>query len=125
MNPVETYIYKQEGNQQQIMTFFHDIFVNQYKLSANIKWNIPTYFGTTWVAYLNPDKKTNGVHVCFMRGNELSEKHVIVKSEGRKMVKSILITSIETIPYEALIKCIEEAVLLDKTVKFKAPNSKK
>ncbi len=125
MNPVETYIYEQNEKKQQILTFFHDLFINKYGLTANIKWKIPTYYGKAWVAYLNPDKKTDGIHICFVRGNELSEKHSILKTEGRKMVKSIYIDSVEKIPYEKLINCIEEAVTLDQTVKYKAPNSKK
>ena len=121
MNPVENYIFELENPQREIMTLFHDLFVNQYELTANIKWKVPTYFGNTWVFYMNPDKKSNGVHLCFMRGNELSEKHRIIKSEGRKMVKSILITSVEEIPYEELTACFDEAVKLDKEVKFVAP----
>ncbi|WP_010182727.1 DUF1801 domain-containing protein [Aquimarina agarilytica] len=125
MNPVETYIFEQSENKQQILTFFHDLFVNQYGLTANIKWKIPTYYGKTWVTYLNPDKKKDGIHVCFVRGNELSEKHSILKAEGRKMVKSMYVDSLDKIPYEQFIDCIKEAITLDKTVKYKAPNSKK
>ncbi len=125
MNPVETYIYKQSENKQQILTFFHDLFVNQYRLTAHLKWKIPAYYGKTWVTYLNPDKKKDGIHICFVRGNELSEKHSILKTEGRKMVKSIYIDKLDKIPYKQFIDCIEEAVTLDQTVKYKAPNSKK
>ncbi|WP_010522568.1 DUF1801 domain-containing protein [Aquimarina agarivorans] len=125
MNPVEDYIHTQSEITQKILTFMHDILINTYSLKAAIKWKIPTYFGISSVVYLNPDKKLEGVHVCFMRGNELSEKHSILKSNGRKMVKSVYVDSIENLPYKSLINCIDEAIILDKTVKYKAPNSKK
>jgi len=118
MNPVESYIFNQSEKEREIFTFFHGLFVNKYELDGFIKWKIPTYFGKTWIFYLNPDKK-NGVHLSFMRGNELSNSKGILNSMGRKMVLSYHITNLEDIPYEALIESIEEAINLDKTVAFK------
>lgn len=123
MNPVESYIFEQEENKRAILTLFHDLFVNTYKLTAAIKWKVPTYFGKTWVFYLNPDKK-KGIHLCFMRGRELANTSGILNFKGRKMVLSYHVTTIEDIPYEALIESIEEAVLLDKTVPFKVKKKK-
>jgi len=118
MNPVESYIFEQNENERSILTFFHDLFINTYSLTGAIKWKVPTYFGKTWVFYLNPDKK-GGIHLCFMRGRELSNESGILESKGRKMVLSYHIKNIEEIPYRALIESIEEAVRLDKTVPFK------
>lgn len=118
MNPVESYIYERIENEREILTFFHDLFINTYDLKAAIKWKVPTYFGASWVFYLNPDKK-GGIHLCFMRGRELSNIGGILKSEGRKMVTSHNIKKLDDIPYKLLIENIEEAIHLDKTVPFK------
>ena len=119
MNPVENYIYKQNAERREVFIFFHELLTHQFQLIPHIKWSVPMYKGKAWVIYLNPDKKSNGVHVCFLRGNELSNKNNILNAKGRKLVSSILVETIDTIPYKLLLECIEEAVELDKNVTFK------
>lgn len=123
MNPVESFIFERSEKEREILSFFHDLFVNTYDLKGALKWKVPTYFGVTWTFYLNPDKK-GGIHLCFMRGRELSNIGGILKSEGRKMVTSFNIKNLENIPYELLIQNIEEAILLDQTVPFKVQKKK-
>jgi len=114
MNPVENFIYQQPETTQNILLFFHELLVNQYNLTPKYKWKVPMYFGNQWILYLNPDKKSLGVHICFCRGNELSNPHQILESKGRKLVSSILVTNLEELPYTEILQCIEEAVHLDK-----------
>ncbi len=118
MNPVDSYILSQPNDKRDIFTFFHSLFTNTYGLTPHIKWNIPTYYGKTWIFYINPDKK-EGIHLCFMRGNELSNPQKVLESKGRKMVLSYHIKNLDNIPYKLLIENIEEAINLDKTVAFK------
>jgi len=124
LNPVESYIFEKTENERAILTFFHDLFINKYQLTGAIKWKIPTYYGKSWILYMNPDKK-EGIHLCFVRGNELSNSSGILESKGRKMVLSYHIKNIEEIPFEALIISIEEAILLDKTIPFTMKKSNK
>ncbi len=124
MNPVENYIYKQEANQREIFIFFHELLTNQFQLVPHIKWNVPMYKGKSWVIYLNPDKKKTGVHVCFLRGNELSNQNKILDAKGRKLVSSIFIETIDKMPYDFLLESIQEAVELDAKVPFKIKRNK-
>ena len=91
MNPVETYIYKQEPNQREILIFFHELLLNQEGITAQLKWGIPMYSGNKMIAYLNRDVKSNGVHFCFYNGVQLASNNPILQVKGRKMVASTLI----------------------------------
>ncbi len=112
MNPVESYILKLAKEEQDIIHFFHSLFINKYSLNSAIKWNVPTYKGNSLICYLNPDKHT-GIHLCFMQGHKLTDKNKILERKNRKLVASYHIISLEKIPYQALLECIEEAILLD------------
>lgn len=113
MNPVEAYLLKLPKNEQEIASFFHTLLVNKYKLIPAIKWNIPTYAGNFLICYLNPDKKS-GLHLSFMQGYKLSNTNKMLKPKNRKKVTSYHITSLDSIPYQALINCIEEAISIDR-----------
>ena len=114
MNPVETYIYKQEPNQREILIFFHELLLNQEGITAQLKWGIPMYSGNKMIAYLNRDIKSNGVHFCFYNGVQLASNNPILQVKGRKMVASTLITSIENVPFEEISNCLQDAIILDK-----------
>lgn len=113
MNPVESYIYSRSNNQRDIMIFFHKVLVEQFGLSPFIKWKIPVYYGNSWLIYLNPDSKNDDIHLCFANGHQLTDKYNILDRKGRKLVSSISIKKIETIPYKQIIEIIEESVTLD------------
>ena len=114
MNPVESYIYSKKGKQQEILIFFHELFTNKYQLIAKRKWGIPVYSAKQMVFYLNPDKKTDGIHICFYHGIELAKNHSILEIKGRKLVSSILISDLESMSFEALELCIEDALEREK-----------
>lgn len=114
MNPIESYIYSRAASQRDIMIFFHNILTKQFELSPFIKWKVPVYYGNSWLIYLNPDLKSDSVHLCFANGFLLSDKYKILERKGRKLVSSILIKNIEAIPYQQIIEIIEESVTLDK-----------
>ncbi len=112
MNPVATYIINRPPKEQEILMLFHTLFTKSYGLKSYIKWGIPTYFGNKHIFYLNPDKK-EGVHLCFMAGQKLSNKHGILQRLGRKVVLSYHIKNSNNIPYELLIESIEEMIEID------------
>lgn len=112
MNPVEAFLYKLDTNERDIAYFFHSLLTEKFNLKAAIKWNVPTYSRNTLICYLNPDKK-KGVHLCFMKGNQLSDPKKILDSKGRKLVQSYHLLSLEDTSLEVLLECINEAVLLD------------
>ena len=114
MNPVESYIYAKEGLQQEILIFFHELFTKEYQLKAQRKWGIPVYSAKQMVFYLNPDKNSNGIHLCFYHGIELAKDHPILEIKGRKLVSSILISNIETMPFKDIELCIKDALEREK-----------
>ena len=118
MNPVETYIYKQEKNQRDILMFFHELLMNQLGISVQLKWGIPMYSGNKMIAYLNRDTKSSGVHFCFYNGVQLANSNHILQIQGRKMVASILIKDLESIPFDEISNCIQDAITLDKEMHF-------
>lgn len=116
MNPVENYIYKQTANQRDILIFFHKIFESQPEITTSLKWGIPMYSAHRMIVYLNRDIKLNGVHVCFFNGIQLAKKNKILEIKGRKMVASVYIENLTSIPYEAIANCIQEAITLDQEI---------
>lgn len=113
MNPVEDYIYKQQSNQRDILIFFHELLINQPGIKASLKWGIPMYSGNKIIAYLNKDKKSNGVYLCFYNGIQLIKNNPILEVKGRKMVASIFIENISNICYDKIANCIQDAIELD------------
>lgn len=113
MNPVETFIYQLNDKEREIASFFHGLLVNKFQLTPALKWRIPTYGKHTLVCYLNPDKKLAGLHLCFMRGNQITDANGILETKGRKMVKSYFIDNLEILPLEAIENCIAEAIQID------------
>lgn len=114
MNPVENYIYKQEKNQRDILIFFHELLTGQDGIKASLKWGVPMYSGNRMIAYLNKDTKSKGVHFCFYNGIKLAQNNTILEIKGRKAVASVLIESIDSIPYNEISNCILDAIEFDK-----------
>ena len=122
MSAVTDKIYEFEGKQQEIMLYFHDLFVNRLNLSAKLRYKLPFYYGKSWICYLNPTK-TGGVELAFTRGNELSNSQGLLDHKGRKQVSSIELQQVKDINQEALLEVIHEAILLDETVPYASKNS--
>ncbi|MFN3195156.1 MAG: DUF1801 domain-containing protein [Chlorobiota bacterium] len=124
MSEVEEFINQFEGEQVEIMLYFHNWLANELNLIDKIRFDIPFYYNLSWICYLNPTKNGN-VEFAFVRGNELSNEQGLLESKGRKQVYSIEINSIENIPHDELHDIIHEAILLDQTKPYQSKRSKK
>ncbi|MGB1243402.1 MAG: DUF1801 domain-containing protein [Chitinophagales bacterium] len=124
MDVVLDYIYEQEGEQREILLFLHELMLSYPAITSKIRYRVPFYYRKSWVCYLNP-RKNNAVEFCFLRGNELSNEQGILESKGRKQVYSLTFEEVKTIPVEALEQIIQEAILLDDTVKYASKRTKK
>lgn len=118
MSPIEDFIYRHEGNQREVMVYFHRLLTSFPTVTAAIKYRIPFYDQNTWVCYLNP-LKNGKVSLCFIRGYELSNTQGLLESKGRKQVLSIDFGRVSDIPEDAIREIINEALFLDETVPYK------
>ncbi len=109
---VEDFILQHSGHQQDVLTYFHHLFVGELQLTAKIRYKIPFYDGKTWICYLNPTKHQK-IELVFLRGQELSNAQGLLNDKGRKMVSGIEFASVAEIPAAAVNEIIHEAIYLD------------
>jgi hypothetical protein len=114
MNEVEAFILEKSTKQRELMTYFHFILTEDYHLSPKLKFNIPFYYGRSWVLYLSP-KKDEKVEVVFIKGFLFSKNFELLEARGRKQVRGALFSEIEEVPERELREIIEEALKIDKS----------
>ncbi len=116
MNEVELYIDRQEGNQREVMLFLHDLLLRQFQLHPKLSFKIPFYYGKKWILYLNP-LKNGGIECCFTQGHLMQDDSGLLLAKGRKLIKGIEISDLESLPYEAIVSSLEQAIKIDKRYK--------
>ena len=119
MSEAENFIYQFEGNQREVMLYFHNLLVTELNLTDKFRFKIPFYYGKSWICYLNPTKD-NKIEFAFTRGNELSNFQGLLHSKGRKQVYSIEFEKISNIPHQIINEIIQEALLLDETKPYES-----
>lgn len=62
------------------------------------------------------------MELCFLRGNELSNAQGILDFKDRTQVSGIEWGNVSEIQEELVYEIIQEALLLDETVKYVPPN---
>lgn len=116
MNRVDEYILDQDPELAIIVEKLRDIIKScSPSITEKIAYRIPFYYGYKRLFYINVVKEV--IDFAFCRGNELSNVQNILKSKGRKSIKSISIKSINDIDEEVLSQIISEAILLDEEYK--------
>jgi hypothetical protein len=123
MPNVENFIYEYEDNQREIMLYFHKLLATELGLIDKMRFDIPFYYGKSWICYLNPIKNSK-IEFAFVRGNELSNEQGILSNKGRKQVYSIAFEKISDIPMKIVNEIIQEAILLDKAKPYKSKNKR-
>ena len=88
MTGAEEFIYLYEGTQREIMTYFHNLLTKKFDLESRMQYNLPFYYGKSWICYLFPTKKGD-IELAFTRGNELSNEQGLLNRKGRKQVSSV------------------------------------
>jgi hypothetical protein len=117
MHPVESFIYKHEGQQKEIMLYFYNLLSEQPGVIAKISFGIPFFNRKSWICYLSP-KKDGSIELAFTRGNELSNHSGLLKTGNRKLVKGVVFKSLKGIPFNEINEIIQEALLLDEKVPY-------
>lgn len=123
MTDVENLIYQFEGAQRALLLFFHNRFINDYLLTDRITFKNPCYYRNSWICYLKPLKNGN-VELAFLRGNELSNSHGLLKGKGRKQLRSIEIADLNDLAMDILDETMNEAIHLDETVPYESKRKK-
>lgn len=114
---VEEFIYQYEGNQKQILDYFHHLFTEELGLVCKIRWKLPFYFLNSWIVYLNPTKD-NTVELAYVRGNELSNANGLLDFKNRKQISSIEIKDLKSMPIDGILEILQEALMIDETVPY-------
>ncbi|HBX67365.1 MAG: hypothetical protein CL670_02200 [Balneola sp.] len=117
MSVVLNFIESHEGNQREVMLYFHNLLTAYPTVTASIKYRIPFYDQKTWVCYLSP-LKNGKVSLSFIRGYELSNEQGLLESKGRKQVLSVDFEKVDEIPKNTIREVINEALFLDETIPY-------
>ena len=112
MTEAENYIYSLQGDQREIMFYFHHLLVDEMNLHCKMRFKIPFYDGKSWICYLSP-LKNGRVELVFTRGRELSNEQGLLQARERKQVAGMLFGKLSDVPEETVREVIHEAILLD------------
>jgi len=113
LNPVEEFILKQKGAQQELLAFLHPYLIEK-GLRSRISYGLPFYYGHKWVCYLKPNKD-GSLDFSFPRASEFADPTGLLEIRERKQIKSLLLHDLESLPFEAIEQIITRAIELDQS----------
>ncbi len=119
MSEVENLIYQFDNSQREILLFLHNMLTKEYGLTDKITFKNPCYYNKSWICYLK-SVRSESIELAFLRGNELSNVQGILKSHGRKQLRSIEFSEIKEIPIESVKEILQEAILLDEAKPYQS-----
>lgn len=123
MLTVTEYINNQSGIERKTLEILHKFLSELPGVEAKINYGIPFYYRKSWFCYLSRLKK-GGVELAFTRANELSNDQGLLEFGNRKQVAGIVFHSPNEIPWDSVHEVIQEALLLDETVKYNVRKTK-
>ncbi|MGL1887943.1 MAG: DUF1801 domain-containing protein [Reichenbachiella sp.] len=118
MESVLSYINSRETNQSAIMMRLHRMITDHPKVTAQIKYKIPTYKYFNPLCYLNP-LKGGGVEMVFVRARELSNEQGVLDFKKRVWMAGISFSYVHQINDQMVNEILQEAFLLDETVVYR------
>lgn len=86
------------------------------------KFNLPFFYGKTWICYFNLVKK-NQIELYFVRARELPSKELL-DFKGRSMVAGLSYKVVDDIDLGILKLLLEEAITLDNQLLFSSVKRK-
>ncbi|MCB9312391.1 MAG: hypothetical protein R2787_06030 [Saprospiraceae bacterium] len=113
MNSCIDFIEERSGEQQAILIYLYELFLQWEGVRPRMAFGIPFFYGKKWICYLNP-LKDGGVEVVFTRARELSNANGLLEAKGRKLVMGVTYRSLTEIREESLLETWEEALALDR-----------
>jgi hypothetical protein len=97
---------------REIIERLNQLLLSYPGMHCKIRFKIPFYDCKSWVCYLNP-LKNQAVELVFLRGKELGDESGLLEARGRKMVKGIIISDIDNIPFDTIHQILLQALLID------------
>lgn len=123
LNACLDYIESLDGEQRRIMLALYQIISTYPQVTCRIRYNVPFFYRKTWICYLNP-LKDGEVELCFVRANELSNEHGLLDFKNRTQVAGVTYLTTNDIREDVLADTLQEALLLDETVRYTVKRSK-
>lgn len=122
MNPIESYLY--DSRQRDLLLYLHEFLLSQ-DLESKYRFNLPFYYGKTWICYLNVVKMTGRVELAFVRGRELSQTKHLLNFKKRKMVGGFEWQSLSEVNESEVRLVLNEAIEVDSEVPYSWKSSKR
>ena len=111
LSPVENFIFKSPSPAKEIMDFLHSYFLSK-GLKSKISYGLPFYIGKKWICYCNP-QKSGGIELCFTHAHQFTDPTGLLQIRDRKRMKGIYLTSLESLPLDALEQILAAAMEFD------------
>lgn len=117
MQGVNNYIDEAQMPERAVLQALHSYLTQLPGISVKINYGIPFYYRNSWICYLSCLKQ-GGVEIAFTRANELSNEQGLLDFRNRKQIAGIILHDIHEIRWTELREILQEALLLDDTVKY-------
>lgn len=124
MNKSQEFILDFPGKQGEVLQYLHDMLMSFPEMESKIRYRVPFFYRRSWIVYLNP-KKGELVELCFLRANEMSNEQGLLDFKDRTQVAGVTYGSVKEIDDAVLWEVVQEAILLDETVKYESKNRTK
>ena len=116
MNIYEEFIAKFNNEKLiEVCHFLREEIMQHPHIKIQKKFNLPFFYGKTWVCYVNgikKRKKITGIELCFVRGRELPSKELL-DFKDRVMIGGLTFQKVADIDMGVLKLLLEEAMILD------------
>ena len=113
---VDAYIGNIPEQEQMLWETLRQIILEQSpKIVEEIKYRIPFYSYKGMLCYLNPNK-AGGVVLGLCRGNQLSNEQGLLVASDRKMIRHIIINSVEEAEQLPLPEVLQEALMVNELI---------
>lgn len=110
MNLLDEYFLNLPPANQSTMLVVRDfLLAAPYHLVEKYKWRTPVYHhADRYVCYLYHEKKKHRSYLAFV--NAQTFEHELLRAEGRKMMRFIVLNPEEDVPLEAIREVLAQAV---------------
>ncbi|MCU0435194.1 MAG: DUF1801 domain-containing protein [Bacteroidia bacterium] len=117
MASVADYIANAPAAERHILMALHDYLCSLPGVTVKMSYGTPFYYRNSWICYTGLVKE-GGVELAFTRANELSNEQGLLDFRNRKQVAGVIISDVRNIPWETVREVVQEALILDDTVKY-------